>query len=54
MLISLMAKQAFLILSLVPPPKWMPSSGADMQDYTYLDQSMPGAFARWMTENRLV
>jgi|MDTC01.3.fsa_nt_gb hypothetical protein len=33
--------------------KWMPSSGADMQDYTYLDQSMPGAFSRWMTENRL-
>ena len=33
--------------------KWMPSSGADMQDYTYLDQSMPGSFSRWMTENRL-
>jgi hypothetical protein len=32
---------------------WMPSSGADMQDYTYLDQSMPGSFSRWMTENRL-
>ncbi|HIK68016.1 MAG TPA: hypothetical protein EYF95_08620 [Flavobacteriales bacterium] len=33
--------------------QWMPSSGADMQDYTYLDQSMPGSFSRWMTENRL-
>ena len=33
--------------------KWMPSSGADIQDYTYLDQSMPGSFSRWMTENRL-
>ncbi len=33
--------------------KWMPSSGADMQDYKYLDESMPGSLSRWMTENRL-
>ena len=33
--------------------KWMPSSGADMQDYTYLEESMPGAFSRWMSQNRL-
>ena len=33
--------------------KWMPSSGADMQDYKYLNESMPGSLSRWMTENRV-
>ena len=31
----------------------MPSGGADLQDWKYLDQSMPGAYSRKMYQERL-
>lgn len=31
----------------------LPSSGADPQDFTYFNQSMPGAYSRYMYETRI-